>query len=118
VTDKTSLLPEQLEDGLFAIPSLPDAPSEGAAPGTSKQGRRGKGRRGSKDAAAAAEGAPGGSSGGLLQAGGREEVELALEGLHRHDLELMWVRLAAVGWQAGVQQPTLSSPMRAAGAQH
>lgn len=82
------IAPEQLADGLFAIPAIPDEPSQGAAPGTGKQARR-KGRRGEKDPAAAAEGAPGGSVVGLLQAGGGEEVEVTLEGLHRHDLELM-----------------------------
>lgn len=66
------------------MPSMPDGGEVQSGPsGASSKGRR-RGARG-----AAAEAAAGGSGGGLLGAPEGGEVALSLEGLPRHDLELM-----------------------------
>lgn len=84
----THLFPAQqaLSQGLFVMPSLPDGEVVSGPSGASSKGRR-RGARGD----AAAEAAAGGSGGGLLGGAEGGEVALSLEGLPRHDLELMWV---------------------------
>ncbi len=80
----------QVGDGLFVMPSLPDALGEeavsGGASGSRRTGRSGK-RSGGASEAAAVEG--GGFGGGLLLGQGQEEMALSLDGLPRHDLELL-----------------------------
>lgn len=82
-------------DGLFVMPSLPDGMGEeavsGGASGSRRTGRSGKRGAGSgaggASEGAAAEGA--GFGGGLLLGQGQEEMALSLDGLPRHDLELL-----------------------------
>lgn len=79
----------QVGDGLFIMPSLPDGLEEEAVSGGASGSRRKvrSGKRGGASEGAVAEGA--GYGGGLLLGEGQEEMALSLDGLPRHDLELL-----------------------------
>lgn len=86
----------QVGDGLFIMPSLPDGLEEeavsGGASGSRRKVRSGKRGAGSGGAGGASEGAVAegaGYGGGLLLGEGQEEMALSLDGLPRHDLELL-----------------------------